>query len=93
MSNYGNVLYANKHYEVRLIDDAMSENGQGTCDGYGIFNLATGVREATGLVLPETQWRADQFSGMTVELEARAETADDDLAALVEGADEDVTIN
>jgi hypothetical protein len=87
-------LYENAAYEVRQIDNALSENGREYVDGYGIFNKDTGVCEATGLVLPECRWRADQFANMIVELDERqALQGNTDLSELAEGADEDVTLN
>lgn len=85
-------LYENEGYEVRKIDNALSENGREYVEGYGIFNKQTEVLEATGLVFPECRWRADQFHNMQKELDSRAEPTDE-LAKLAEGADEDVTLN
>jgi len=85
------IIHENERYFVTVIDDALSENGRETCPGYGIFNKETNIREATGLVLGEVRWRADQFNNMIVELDERDN--EDPLAEAAESADDDVVLN
>jgi len=79
-------LYSNDMYEIKVIEDALDEDNRSRVAGYGIFNIITGIREATGLVFGDCRWRADQYKNMLEELDERANATVDEIAVV----DEDV---
>ena len=88
------VLYETENYEVRIIEDALDEDGSSKRKGYGIFNKDTGVLESTGLALAPTKWQAFQFQNLLNQFESHtAAAAGQDVLDALEDPGEDVVLN